>query len=807
MINHKANVLAGLNCLIAFVTVASAGPLTVTVRTQPAPSAEQFHMGGDLAPGGSLLTIDNESLILDGRPLTPVMGEFHYTRYPATEWRDELLKMKAGGVTVVSTYVFWNHHEEIEGQWDWTGDHDLREFVRLAGGMGLKVVVRCGPWCHGEVRNGGFPDWLVNKGWRLRTTDERFLGKVRLLYREIAGQLRGELWKEGGPVIGIQLDNEFEGPAEYMMALKGIARVEGLDVPLYTRTGWTQTTTPMPFGEIVPLYGAYAEGFWSRQLTSMPGIFWNAFRFSLLRIEGDITQEQMRGRVVQEAPDVPRYPYLTCEIGGGMMSSYHRRILINPEDVLSTTLVKLGSGSTLPGYYMYHGGTNPEGKLSTLMENQATATTNYNDMPVKNYDFQAPLGEFGQLRPQYHLLRRLHLFLADYGAGLARMGPSIPDTRPGTKGDTATLRWAVRSDGNAGYVFVNNSERSLEMPAKRGVQFALNLPTGRVTVPAVPVDIPADSVFFWPFNMDLGHGVTLAYATAEPVCGVEDAGMRTVFFSETRGVPTQFAVAGESVARSVSPGRGAAFTVAGADGGSVRVVLLDDSDSLSLWKGAYLGRDRVLLTRAGMVLDGDTVRLSSSDRSSLTVGIYPAPDALAGGSSDGVFTRYSPALPVAVSLEPSLSKVQDAGTPRDIPLGKIAEPVATEPSDADFTKAAVWDVKLPRGIDMGTDPILRIHYVGDVARILLNGRLLVDDFYNGDALDLGLRRYAAEIAGGRLQIAVLPLRKDSVLGDRKRIFMAESALPDFGAAPAVAAVTGAEIISRYEARVARDSAR
>jgi hypothetical protein len=323
----------------------------------------------------------------------------------------------------------------------------------------------------------------------------------------------------------------------------------------------------------------------------------------------------------------------------------------------------------------------------------------------------------------------------------------------------------------------------------------------------VPVDIPADSVFFWPFNMDLGHGVTLAYATAEPVCGVEDAGMRTVFFSETRGVPTQFAVAGESVARSVSPGRGAAFTVAGADGGSVRVVLLDDSDSLSLWKGAYLGRDRVLLTRAGMVLDGDTVRLSSSDRSSLTVGIYPAPDALAGGSSDGVFTRYSPALPVAVSLEPSLSKVQDAGTPRDIPLGKIAEPVATEPSDADFTKAAVWDVKLPRGIDMGTDPILRIHYVGDVARILLNGRLLVDDFYNGDALDLGLRRYAAEIAGGRLQIAVLPLRKDSVLGDRKRIFMAESALPDFGAAPAVAAVTGAEIISRYEARVARDSAR
>lgn len=801
MSNINARLLVRLNCLIALATVASAAPLTLTVRVPSAPRSDDFHMGAARAPDGSTITIDSDSLLLDGRPWTPVMGEFHYTRYPAKEWRDELLKMKAGGITIVSTYVFWIHHEEAEGSWNWSDNRDLREFILLAGSVGLKAIVRCGPWDHGEVRNGGFPDWLLQKGWTLRSTDERYLGKVRILYRQIANQLRGELWKDGGPVIGIQLDNEFTGPAEYLMALKRIAREEGLDVPIYTRTGWTQVTTPMPFGEIVPLYGAYAEGFWSRQLTSMPGIFWNVFRFSLLRMEDNITNEQLGMRGITEAPEVRKYPYLTCEIGGGMMNSYHRRILIDPEDVESSTLVKLGSGSTLPGYYMYHGGTNPEGRLSTLMEAQDTPTTNYNDMPVKNYDFQAPIGEFGQLRPQYHLLRRLHLFLADFGSEFARMPAALPDVHPGARGDTTTLRWAARSDGKSGYVFVNNFERSLEMPAKRAVQFTLNLPSGPVTFPDSPVDIPANSTFFWPFKFDLGHGVVLSYATAEPVCAVEVDGGRTVFFAQTRGVPAQFAVSGEASARSAAPGHGAAFRIPGSDGKWVQVVLLGDDDSLGLWKGAYLGRDRVFLTRAGLILDGDAVRLSSSDRGALSVGIFPAPATLRGGADDGVFTDYSPAQPPELSYPTSVSKVQEAGLPRDIPIGSISEPVATEPSDADFERAAVWSVRLPSGIDMASNPILRIRYVGDVARITLDGRLLVDDFYNGRPLELGLRRYSPEVARGELRIEVLPLRRDAVAGERQRIFIADRARPDFGDATSVAALEGIEIVPTYEGRL------
>jgi beta-galactosidase len=782
-------------------TVADAEPLGVTVAAPPAHRADGFHMGSSVRPDGSALTLDSASLRLDGTPWVAAMGEFHYARYPANEWREELLKMKAGGIGIVSTYVFWIYHEEVEGKWNWSGERDLRAFVRLAGSVGLKVVVRCGPWCHGEVRNGGFPDWLVAEGWKLRSEDPRFMAKVGLLYGRIARQLSGQLWKDGGPVIGIQLDNEFGGPAEYLLALKSVARAAGLDVPLYTKTGWPRLTTPMPFGEIVPLYGAYAEGFWSRELTSMPGDFWRAFRFSALRADDAIATEQLGRQDARNAPDVAQNPYLTCEIGGGMMSSYHRRILIRPEDVESTVLIKVGSGGMLPGYYMYHGGTNPVGERSTLMEAQDTPMTNYNDMPVRNYDFQAPIGEFGQLRPQYHLLRRLHLFLGDFGAALADMPATMPDTRPGTRGDRAALRWAVRSDGERGYVFVNNYQRSQDMPAKRGVQFTLRLPSGPLTMPSTPVDVPADSLFFWPFHFDLGHGVRLSYATAQPVCEVADSLGTTFFFAETPGVRARFAIEGESAERSASPGRGIAFRVPGRDGKAVQLVLLSDADSLALWKSPWRGRDRVFLTGAGLVVDGAGLRLASADRAALNVGIYPAAADIAGGGSDGVFTRYAPRAPAASAPVASIEELHGAGPPRDIPLGRIAEPVAAEPGDADFAKAAVWRVRIPAGTGSVPDPLLRFHYVGDVARITLNGRLLVDDFYNGSALDLGLRRYEPEISGGDLEIEVLPLRRDAVLGGNRRIFVADSAMPDFGAGSAAVGVQSVEIIPRYEVRL------
>lgn len=143
----------------------------------------------------------------------------------------------------------------------------------------------------------------------------------------------------------------------------------------------------------------------------------------------------------------------------------------------------------------------------------------------------------------------------------------------------------------------------------------------------------------------------------------------------------------------------------------------------------------------------------------------------------------------------TLELVQPAGPAREIPRGKISRPVAAEPVDADFAQAAVWRIKLPAGIDLSTDPILRLHYVGDVARVTLNGKLLTDDFYNGNALDVGLRRHAPEILNGELRVAILPLRKDAP------IYLAEEARPKFNDAGVAVELKSVEIVPRYQAQL------
>ena len=115
-----------------------------------------------------------------------------------------------------------------------------------------------GPWCHGEVRNGGFPDWVQHSGTKLRTNDPAFLQLVEPFFREQAQQMAGLLWKDGGPVISIQLDNECDR-SDYLLTLKAMARADGIDVPTYTITGWQGG---LPQAGLIPLFGGYIDGFW-----------------------------------------------------------------------------------------------------------------------------------------------------------------------------------------------------------------------------------------------------------------------------------------------------------------------------------------------------------------------------------------------------------------------------------------------------------------------------------------------------------------------------------------------------------------
>ena len=463
------------------------------------------------------------------------MGEVHYSRIPADEWEAEVRKMKEGGVTIIATYVFWNHIEEQEGIFRWDGQRNLRRFIGVCQQEQLPVVLRLGPFCHGEVRNGGIPDWMFTKGCKMRDENPVFLSYVERLYRQIFTQLQGLQWKDGGPVIGAQFDNEYRGHGSYLMTLKRIATKIGFDLPFYTRTGWPELATPVPFGEMIPLYGDYADGFWERSLEETAGNYYKAFNFKAFRSSTAIATEQLGKQKAKVNDGDEEYPYFTCELGGGMMQAYHRRPYIYPEDAYSMALVKLGSGSNLLGYYMYHGGTNPEGK-TYLNENQRTKGTNYNDMPVKNYDFQAPLGEFGQKNTHYYMLRPLHLFMQNWGETLAEMEASFPASQDIKKGDDSHLRWAVRSKGNSGYIFINNYERLQNLSVKKNVV----LKACGVILPKL--SIPAGCMAIFPVNVD-----GIKYATAQLVAKRDGK----IYLMQIPGIPTNICMQNGKVMKNV----------------------------------------------------------------------------------------------------------------------------------------------------------------------------------------------------------------------------------------------------------------
>ncbi|SEM79961.1 Glycosyl hydrolases family 35 [Prevotella sp. ne3005] len=469
---------------------------------------------------------DRHSLMIDGRRVCPVMGEVHYSRIPADEWPAEVRKMKEGGVTIIATYIFWNHVEEQEGIFRWDGQRNLRRFIEVCQQEQLPVVLRLGPFCHGEVRNGGIPDWVFTKGCKTRDENPVFLGLVERLYRQIFTQVQGLQWKDGGPVMAAQFDNEYRGRGEYLMALKQIATRIGFDLPFYTRTGWPELSTPVPFGEMLPLYGDYADGFWERSIEETAGNYYKAFNFKAFRSSTAIATEQLGEQKERLNKGDEQYPYFTCELGGGMMAAYHRRPYIYPEDAYSMAIVKLGSGSNLLGYYMYHGGTNPEG-LTYLNETQRTIATNYNDLPVKTYDFQAPLNEFGQKNPQYYMLRKLHLFMQDWGDVLAPMEASFPCKQDIEKGDDSFLRWAVRSKDGSGFIFVNNYERLQNLSAKRGVR----LEACGVKLPQLT--IPAGAICIFPINIE-----GIKFATAQLIAKRDGK----IYLEQIKGIPTTLAI-------------------------------------------------------------------------------------------------------------------------------------------------------------------------------------------------------------------------------------------------------------------------
>ena len=778
-------------------------------RAPGTPEPLWFATGGRSA-GGETLGANSRYLLRDGKPWFPVMGEFQFSRYPESEWEDEILKMKAGGVQIISTYVFWIHVEEVEGQFDWTGQRSLRQFVELCRKHGMYVWVRIGPWDHGEARNGGFPDWLISNGQPTRQIDPVYIHDVSQLYDQIGEQLRGLLWKDGGPVIGVQVENEYHerGPgkgADYIMALKKLALKAGLDVPFFTITGWDDAVIP-PDG-VLPVFGGYEDAFWSRSIEQLPP---NAnYFFTAIRRDEDVGDDLQSKRPDIDALD-SRYPYLTAEMGGGMETSYHRRPLIAADDIAAMVVTKLGSGVSMYGYYMFQGGENPDGKLTTLMESQATGYIN--DVPVKSYDFQAPLGEFGQLHDSFRALKIFHLFLNDFGSSLAPMTPYFPEKMPASKNDSATPRVAARMQGARGFLFINNYQRLHPLPERAGFQVKIETSSGPIEIPRAPVNIPSGAYTIWPVNLDLGPAV-LRYATAQPLCRLR--AQNTFVFFAWPGIAPEFAIAdagGNSIeapnaqiARSpggvlvtgIEPGAGIAIQIRDRKGVSTRIVVLSREQALNAWKASLGGRERLIVSPADLFFDGDRVHLRANDPTLLTAEFFPAwarpPAGFADTGRDGVFQRYAVSpQPAPLDLTASAQEVSQGDDP---PPNKIGNGVAIIPDEAAFENAAVWTIRVPDAA-APNDLILKIEYQGDIARLYSGGKLFTDNFYNGSAWEVGLRRFSPQQLAQGLELRILPLREDTPM------YLPAGARPTFPASGEIAKLISVSVIPEYE--VVRD---
>jgi hypothetical protein len=598
------------------------------------------------------------------------------------------------------------------------------------------------------------------------------------------------MWKDGGPVIGVQLENEYNqtGPGrgeEHVLRLKQMALAAGLDAPLYSVTGWDNAV--QPGAEAIPVFGGYPDMPWDASIEQLPPGEVYAFRFAN-RWAGNMGAQgpaQQPAATSQQA--MARYPFLGAEYGGGIQVTYHRRPVIGPDDIAAMLPTQLGSGVNMYGYYMFHGGTNPPGVLTTLQESQRTGYPT--DVPVKSYDFQAPIGEFGQERESYRRIKLVHFFLDAFGDRLAPMVVRRPDVVPSGPADTTVPRLSARTLGNRGFIFFNNYLRDYPLPVRRAVQVELRLPGETLLVPSRPIDVPSGAYFIWPVNLEM-HGATLAYSTAQLVTRVSDGAGPVYIFFAVPGIAPELAFDGATVTsvqapaatvareggrvyvRGLAPSTRAAVTLRTRAGRVVRVLLLSRDQAENLWTARVAGANRLVLSPQQVFFDGDAIHLRAQGTPSFSLGVLPAfaspplgSAVLRIGGRDGIFTRYTASLPPH-PVRVRVTKTADAGLVPPVRLFNAVTwrkvEIALAPSDSAFERTAVWRIDVPPDALAGKDEVfLDVRYTGDVARLYAGGELLDDNFFNGTTWTVGLRRYAAQLARGPLELRVLPLRSDA----------------------------------------------
>ncbi|GHO78722.1 hypothetical protein KSD_64930 [Ktedonobacter sp. SOSP1-85] len=726
----------------------------------PGVSEGTFGLGG-ISPQGEAFAFTNYYLTRNGRPHIPIMGEFHFSRFPRQYWEQELRKMQAGGVTIVATYIFWIHVEEDEGIFDWSGDRDVRLFVEICQKVGLSLVLRVGPFAHGECRNGGLPDWLYGRAIQVRSNDEQYLAYVKRYYDQVGEQVRGLLFEDGGPIIGFQLENEYmhcgapwevtprqgsewvpagEDGSAHLQTLQRLAIEAGLRAPIYTATAWVGS--PIPKQGLLPMHGGYAFTPWIpdpdfRQGPTHEFLFRDRHQQPLANAE-----------VTYEAT---RYPYVSCELGSGIQITYHHRPIVPPECSQAMAVVALGSGSNWIGYYMYHGGSNPVGKHSYL--NEYT-------VPRISYDFQAPVREYGQLNASYHRLKALHYFLHDFDALLAPMRVALPQgSQEITPEDTQTLRYSARHDSTSGFLFLNNYQDHAELQDHEGVQIQVDLPNETLTIPHSQegFTLRQGVSAILPFNLRLAGNVLLKYATAQLLMKLENAGQTTyIFFAPTGMAPElafekttyrQLEVAAgtkreEEAWSYVSASGGLEFQarITSHDGREVQVLVLTQEQAMTAWKLPLWGEERLVLADAFIFNQEDELHCNWQGEEALHLAFYP-PLQQEPASPEGSFTTTERSVFTQATLH--------------VPEQHFE--LQVEQVNAQTLKLALPALAL----EPVQDVFLHIDYLGDTGQAFLDGRLVADHFANGTPWEIGLKRFLCQDEVQELVLRLNPIRQNA----------------------------------------------
>lgn len=713
-----------------------------------------------VSPGGCELGFTNYFMTLDGQPFFGVCGEIHFSRVTPDQWEDAVIKTKMGGVNIIATYVFWNVHEEIEGRFRFDGRRNLRSFIELCQKHGMYVILRVGPFGHGEMRNGGMPDWLYGKPYEVRNRNEGFYDAVRSYFSAIHGQINGLYFGQGGPIIALQLDNEYMhssapwertigvgeewvsggcGGNEYMIDIKRIMQEVGMVTPFYTCTAWGGAAAPED--EALPLWGGYA--YW-------PWIFYEKRDDGHPVTPEYIYRDNHNNAVPKTYNFEPRYapesrPYACCEMMGGMNSGYNYRFQIDFNSVDAMANIKLGSGCNLLGYYMYRGGTTPTGETIPYL--------NEGQMPQLSYDFQAAVGEYGQLRPSYHRLRLIHYFCQTFDDLLCRaktvLPPEAGDMEPT---DTEYMRYCVRIANGSGFVFLNNFQDHFDLPDRTNESILLKLPQGDIQMEEIGLASGENAIL--PFNLNM-DGVTLRYATAQPITKIGKTwfffapdGMEPAYHFDASTVQASDGCAGgihNGLLRCApEAGRTSHFTVVGTQG-AITVVTLTREDSLHFYKLDCGRGETAYLSDAPLLWDGEALK-AETQAESVTVAAYPA------GSLDGLAadTQVKAVEPVSVDLFRGTKLILRDGLTAQTPL----KPTQAGPSR--------YTLDIPETALRGHKTVLlQVKYLGDIGHAFINGEMIADNFSNGGVWDIRVDDHVDGLARYPLTIYITPIKENA----------------------------------------------